>query len=254
MIDSHCHLDACEDPELAVDADLRAIVTVGTGVESSLAVLELATRHPNVWVATGVHPNEASTADEAGVRERIEAIALDERVVAIGETGFDDHWQDETLDTQARSFHWQADLARRLNKALIVHVRDAAGDDAASRAAIAALRSAGHTRGVLHCCNGHPELIDTGLELGWYVSFAGNLTYPSAGLLREAAARVPLDRLLVETDSPYLAPVPKRGRRNTPAYVRHTAAALAELRKLEFAALEAATDANATALYGLRPT
>lgn len=253
MIDSHCHLDACDDPEAAVDPGLAAMVTIGTSLESIERALALAAAHANVWAAVGIHPNEASAALDPEVRRRVEQAARGERVVGIGETGFDTHWEDETLDTQRRAFDWHADLARRLDKPLVLHVRDRQGRDDASRAAAAALREAGWTRGILHCCNGHEELLRTGLELGWMVSFAGNLTYKSAGDLREAAGRVPLDRLLVETDSPYLAPVPMRGKRNTPAYVRHTAAALAELRGMAPEELEPVLDANAARVYGLTP-
>ena len=172
-------------------------------------------------------------------------------MVAIGETGFDTHWDDETLESQRRAFDWQAELARRLDKPLILHVRDAQGREDASLAAAAAIREAGHRRGILHCFNGHAGLLEAGLALGWMVSFAGNVTYKSAGALRDAARAVPEDRLLVETDSPYLAPVPMRGRRNTPAYVRHTAELVAEVRGVTLDALEPVLDRNATRVYGL---
>lgn len=250
MTDSHCHLDACESPEAAVDPELAAIVTIGTGASSSRWAAGAASTHPNVWAAVGVHPNDASDADDESVRAAVEALVRRPRVVAIGETGFDTHWDDETLESQGRAFRWQAALAAELDKALILHVRDAAGTEDASLAAAAAIRAAGNPRGVLHCCNGHPYLLTSGLELGWFVSFAGNLTYPSAEALRAAARKVPLDRLLVETDSPYLSPVPKRGTRNVPANVRHTAAFLADLLGVALADLERETDANAARLYG----
>ena len=251
MTDSHCHLDACADAAAAVDPTLRAIVTIGTDAASVERAVALASAHPNVWAGVGIHPNNASDADDAEVRRAVEAAASAPRVVAVGETGFDSHWQDETLDTQRRAFDWQAGLAAALGKPLVLHVRDAQGRDDASRAAARALSETGYRRGILHCCNGHRELLEVGLELGWMVSFAGNLTYKSAANLREAAARVPLERLLVETDSPYLAPVPMRGRRNTPAYVRHTAAALAEVREMALEELEAVLDANAARVYDL---
>ncbi len=251
MIDSHCHLDACDDPEGAVDLQLRALVTVGTTVDGDRDAVVRAASHPNVWAVVGIHPNNASDADDPATRAAVEALAGEARVVGIGETGFDSYWQDETLATQRRAFDWQAALAARLDKALVLHVRDAQNRDDASRAAATALREAGHGRGILHCFNGHPELLAAGLELGWMVSFAGNLTYKSAQVLRDSALEVPLDRLLVETDSPYLAPVPMRGKRNLPAYVRHTAAALAEVRGVPLDELEPVLDANAARVYGL---
>lgn len=251
MIDSHCHLDHCDDPLAAADPTLRAMVTVGTSAERNLASVRLAERLPNVFAAVGIHPNSASDADDAGVRAGVEALLEHPRVVAVGETGFDTHWDSETLETQAAAFRWQADLAKRHQRALILHVRDRQGRDDASRAAEQHIAEAGHRRGVLHCFNGDQALLEVGLELGWMVSFAGNLTYDSAKALHASAVAIPAERLLVETDSPFLTPVPHRGRRNRPAYVRHTAAFLAALRSVEAAELEVQLDANAVRLYGL---
>lgn len=251
MIDSHCHLDRCEDPEAAVDPTLTAMITVGTDLERSRAALDAASRHPNVFAAVGVHPNGATAAADPKVRAGIEQLAADPLVVAIGETGFDSYWDDETPAAQGVAFEWQAELAARTGKALILHVRDKEGRTDAARSAADAIRDSGHRRGVLHCFSGDRDLLETGLELGWMVSFAGNLTYRSAANLRQVAAAVPLERLLVETDSPYLTPVPLRGKRNVPANVRHTAAVLAEVRGLSPAELEAVLDSNAAALYGL---
>lgn len=250
MIDTHCHLDMCPDPDAATDNDLAAMVTIGTSVERSRAALDLAARHPRVHAAVGIHPNEASAATEPAAREAIEAMAVDPRVVAIGETGFDTHWDDETLASQRAAFDWHADLARRRNLTLIVHVRDRQGGEDASLAAAEAIHAAAWGKGILHCCNGHPHLLEIGLDLGWYASFAGNVTYKSAGDLRAAARSVPLDRLLVETDSPYLAPIPKRGSRNVPANVRFTAGVLADVRGIDPAEMESILDDNARAVYG----
>lgn len=251
MIDSHCHLDRCEDPEAAADPTLKALVTVGTDLPRSRAALAAAMKHPNVYAAVGVHPNDASLAADAAVREGIEALASDPLVVAIGETGFDRYWDTETPAAQSAAFEWQADLARRTGKALILHVRDQPGSTEAHGSARAAIIAAGHRRGVLHCCSGNEPLLAAGLELGWHVSFAGNLTYRSNDRLRELAREVPADRLLVETDAPYLAPVPNRGKRNMPAWVRYTAQVLAEVRGVPLTELEPVLDANAERLYGL---
>lgn len=251
MTDSHCHLDRCADPREAADPTLTALVTVGTDAERSRVAVALAHELPNVWAAVGVHPTDAAEAADPAARAEIERLARDDRVVAIGETGVDLYWDAASLETQRAAFAWQADLAATVDKPLILHVRDKQGREEASLAAARWIEEAGHHRGVLHCFNGHPGLLRAGLELGWMVSFAGNLTYRNAEPIRAAARDVPLDRLLVETDSPFLAPEPHRGKRNRPAHVRHTAAYLAELRGLEPARLEALTDANAARLYGL---
>jgi TatD DNase family protein len=249
MIDTHCHLDYCADPHVAADKTLAAMVSIGTNIERCHKTLELARTHPNVWAAVGIHPNNASDAKDPEVRQKIEAMALHPKVVAIGETGFDTHWDDETLETQRESFLWQADLARRLDKPLILHVRDKQGKEDASLETARMLREANYGKGILHCFNGHQKLLETGLELGWMVSFAGNLTYPKAKELHEAAKIISNDRLLVETDSPFLSPIPKRGEKNVPANVRYTAAFLADLRNERLEDVEVYTDANAKRMY-----
>jgi TatD DNase family protein len=251
MIDTHCHLDRVPDLDLALDTTLAAMVTIGTDPERSRAAVELAQRVERVYAAVGLHPSDAGRLDEPGVRASIEALARAPGVVAIGESGFDTYWDGDALPAQRRSFAWQVELARAVDLPLVVHVRDADGKDDASLCAAEMLREHAWKRGILHCCNGHETLIETGLELGWYVSFAGNLTYPRATAIRTAALAVPEDRLLVETDAPFLAPVPHRGKRNLPAYVAFTAQALATLRGVEPATLEATLDANARRCYDL---
>lgn len=254
MIDAHCHLDRCSDPDAAADPTLAAMITIGTSLERSRVAVNLAERHSNVFAAVGVHPNEASRLFDEGVREGLELLLEHERVVAIGETGFDDYWKDETLAAQDAAFDWHAVMAAEHDKALILHVRDAQGTEAASLAAAAGVRRAaalGVSRGVLHCFNAHPELTRAGLEAGWWFSFAGNLTYKSAGAIRAAAPNLPRERIVVETDSPYLSPEPHRGKPNTPTNVRFTAARLAEVLGVPGDALEAELDRNARALYGL---
>lgn len=249
MIDTHCHLDSSKDPD-AADPTLAAIISIGTDLESCQNTLALAERYPNVWAVLGVHPNSADEAT-AEVRQGIEALLEHPEVVGLGETGFDAYWDSVPLDVQREVFFWHADLAKRLGKPLVLHVRDKQGQEKASQLACEALREADHPQGILHCFNGHEGLLAVGLELGWYVSFAGNLTYKSAKPLQDAAKEVPLERLLVETDSPYLSPEPKRGRPNVPARVRYTAAFLAELRGLPLEELEPQLDTNARTVYGL---
>ena len=251
MIDTHCHLDRVSDLAAALDNDLAALVTIGTDPERSRVALALARRESRVYASAGLHPSDAERGDEPEVRSAIAALAREPEVVAIGETGFDTYWQPDALTDQRRAFDWQAELARSLDLPLVLHVRDGDGREDASMAASEALREHGWGRGILHCCNGHEGLVATGLELGWFVSFAGNLTYPRAQRLREVARDVPEDRLLVETDAPYLAPVPHRGKRNLPGYVRHTAEVLAEVRGATLAQLEPILDANARRCYRL---
>ena len=251
MIDTHCHLDRVPDLAHALDTSLAALVTIGTDPERSRTAVGLAQAHERVFASVGLHPSDAERCDEPGVRESIEALVGESGVVAIGESGFDTYWDADALPKQRRSFAWQVELARAHDLPLVLHVRDADGRDDASRCAAEMLVEHGWGRGILHCCNGHEGLIETGLALGWYVSFAGNLTYPKATRVHAAARTVPQERLLVETDAPFLAPVPHRGKRNLPAYVAFTAQALATLRGVDPAALEAVLDANARCCYGL---
>ena len=251
MIDTHCHLDFCEDPERAADAGLDALVSIGTTLERCKRTLQLAERFEHVWAAVGIHPNDVDEASESLIREQIEDLARHPKVVAIGETGVDTYWDKHPVEAQRESFRWQADLAKRLDKPLILHVRDKKGQEVASQEAAHLITEAAHPKGILHCFNGHEGLLEVGLELGWFVSFAGNLTYKNAKEIQAAAKRVPRERLLVETDSPYLTPQAKRGERNVPANVRLTAQFLAELREENASSLEEVTDANAKRVYAL---
>ena len=245
MTDSHAHLDACEEPDAVVArsraAGVTRIVSIGTGVESSRAALALAEKHDGVVAALGVDPHQAAT-PEAQRLDEIGALLRHPRVVAVGETGLDDYRRIAPMPDQVALFAAQLDLAAELEKPVVVHSRDAAAETAAALA-----RFSGTV--VLHCFSS-PELLPVALERGYYVSFAGNVTYPGAASLREAAAVVPGERLLVETDAPYLAPQPVRGRRNEPAFLEHTLAALAEVRGVAAGELERQTDENAARAFG----
>ena len=245
MIDTHAHLDACADDADALVARARAtgvtrIVSVGTGPQSWRATLAVAEHNDGVHAALGLHPHEA--ADEGALDELREALAHP-RAVAVGETGLDYFRDYAPRDAQRRVFDAQLDLARELRKPVVVHTRAADADTAD------ALRAFDGDV-VLHCFSS-PPLLEPALENGWYVSFAGNVTYKNAYDLRAAARAVPSELLLVETDSPYLAPQPVRGKPNEPANVVHTLAALAAARGEDTAELEARIDANASAVFGL---
>jgi TatD DNase family protein len=246
VIDSHAHLDALDDPAAAVararEAGVTRVLTIGTGIDSCRAALAIAESHEGVFAALGIDPHQAAT-EEAGRVEELRELLAHPKAVAVGEAGLDYHYGAETAEEQRRLFHAQLALAEELALPLVVHTREANDDTAALLA--------GHTGTVVMHCFSEPGLLAAGLERGWYFSFAGNVTYPSAGELREAAARVPADRLLAETDSPYLAPQPLRGRPNEPAHVVLTVAALAEARGEDAEELAARLDANATAAFRL---
>jgi TatD DNase family protein len=249
VIDTHAHLDALEGG--AGDALVRAreagvsrVITVGTGVESARTALALAEEEEGVFAVLGVHPHDAGTAGEGDLAE-LEDLLANPKAVGVGETGLDYYRDYAPRDRQDELFRAHCELAVRLGKPLVIHSRAADEDTAAVLTSLPP-----ETRVVLHCFSS-TGLLAPALEHGWYVSFAGNVTYPTASDLRAAAARVPADRLLAETDSPYLAPQPLRGRRNEPANVLHTLASLAEARGVDPVELETAIDVNASAAFGL---
>ncbi len=248
MIDSHTHLALCEpdDAELVAAADavgVRRILTVGIDPASCREALRAAERFPQVRAAIGRHPNSATGFDAEDLAE-LEADAAHPGCAAIGETGFDLYREGAPRADQERAFHAQIDLARATGKPLVIHTRQA--DDAT----VATLRArAGGLQVVLHCFS-MPDRLDECLAEGWWISFAGNATYPSARELAAAVERVPEDRLLVETDAPYLTPQPVRRERNQPAYVAHTARFVAERRGVPYAELDAQVEATAAALFG----
>jgi TatD DNase family protein len=255
LIDTHAHLD---DPQLAGDlpavldraraAGVQAILSVATSAASSRACLELAAAHGGLFAAAGIHPKSAAQA-APGDWDTVCALAADARVVAIGETGLDRHWDFTPFALQEEYFQRHLELSRRLHKPVVIHCREAEAD--VRRLLEADFRRHGPIRGVMHSFVGDGELAEACLAMGLYVSFAGMLTYKNAAALRQTAAGVPAERLLVETDSPYLPPVPLRGRRNEPAFVVHTAACLAAVRGLGPEELAEQTTANARALFGL---
>jgi TatD DNase family protein len=255
LIDTHAHLD---DEQFAGDrlaaieraraAGVTTVITIATTAASSAVNLALAKEHTSLFATAGIHPNNAAGATPEAW-DAVVPLALEQRVVGIGETGLDRHWNDTPFPLQEEFFARHLELGRRTRKPVIVHCREAEAD------VLRMLREAfdrhGPVRGVMHSFTGGPDLAEACREMGLYLSFAGMLTYKNAAALRQTAARQPLDRLLVETDSPYLAPVPVRGKRNEPANVVHTAVCLADLLDVPMETLAERTTANARLLFGL---
>jgi TatD DNase family protein len=246
VIDTHAHLAALDDPDEAVEraaeAGVTRILTVGTDVEDCRRAVSLAERHDGVFAILGIHPHEAGTATADDLAE-LRKLLQHPKAVAVGETGLDWYRDYAPRDAQRRLFAAELELAAELGKPVVIHTR-AADDDT-----LAALADFTGTV-VLHCFSS-ARMLPTALERDWYVSFAGNATFPKAVDLRLAATEVPGERLLAETDSPYLAPQPVRGRRNEPANVVHTLAALARARGEESDELERQIERNATECFSL---
>ena len=252
LVDSHCHLDF---PELSGDADgvlARAqdagvghLLTIGTKITKFDGVLAMAERFDNVSCSVGIHPHEAGVEPAMDV-EKLKELADHPKVVAFGETGLDFFYEHSPRDDQERSFRVHIAAAREAGLPIIIHTRDA---DAETAAILEDEMEKGSFTGVIHCFSSGQELADKALELGFYISLSGIVTFKKAEELRAVAKTVPMDRVLVETDSPYLAPVPHRGKTNEPAFVAHTAATVADLKGLSPADLAAQTTENFFRLF-----
>jgi TatD DNase family protein len=251
LIDSHTHLDSCETPvgqtpaelvSAATRAGVNRILTVGQDGATGRVALAAAEAFPQVFAAIGHHPNKATGFDDGQLAE-LQALAAHERCRAIGETGLDFFRDYAPRADQERAFHAQIQLARDTRKPLVIHTR-AAEDDT-----ITTLRSRADGVDVILHCFSMPDRLDECLAEGWWISFAGNVTYPKNEDLAAAAARVPDDKLLVETDAPYLTPQPMRKERNQPAYVTETAQFVAEQRGQTYTELEAIVERNAATLF-----
>jgi TatD DNase family protein len=245
VIDTHAHLDACEDAPgdlvaRAREAGVGRVIWVAAWPESWRPALELAEREDGVYAVLGLHPQRA---DEELPAEKLRDLLASERAVAVGETGLDFYRDYAPRDRQLALFKTELELAKDVGRAVVIHTR------AAEEETLQALESFSGTV-VMHCFSS-PRLLPAALERGYYISFAGNVTYPKALELREAATQVPPDRLLIETDAPFLAPQSQRGRPNEPAFVVHTLAVLAETRGDDRAELEARIDANAATAFSL---
>ncbi len=245
--DSHCHIPAGDEGEAmmaeAVAAGVARLVDVGTDVASSRTAIEVASRHEGVWATVGLHPHDAKEGLD-GIAELLSA----PQVVAVGECGLDYHYDHSPRPAQRQIFAAQVGLAHQHDLALVLHTREAWDDT------FAVLEAEGvPSRTVFHCFTGGPGEAERALATGAMLSFSGIVTFKGASELREAAAQCPLDQLTVETDSPFLAPVPHRGQSNRPAWVPLVGAAVAAAKDLEPSEVEEASSANAARLFGLVP-
>ncbi len=251
ITDSHAHIywksfddDRAEMLERARQAGVTRMVIVGTELETSRAAMQLCATQPNLFPSAGIHPHDAADVTDE-VRAEIEALCRRPECVAVGETGLDYFKEFSPKKEQFDNFHWHLDLARRLDKPVIVHCRDAHEDTARIIAEYPGVR------GVMHCYTYGKEELPPYLDAGFYISFSGVVTYPSNHANREAAQAVPSDRLLVETDCPFLSPQGKRGKRNEPANAAEVLRRVCEVRAADFDELARQTSANATRLFGL---
>ncbi|HUN39429.1 MAG TPA: TatD family hydrolase [Acetobacteraceae bacterium] len=252
LIDSHCHLDYYTPAELpsvlarAAEAGVGEMVTIGTTLEQSTRLPGIAGTHPKIWYTVGVHPHHAA---EAPVPTPAALAAMTEppKAIGIGESGLDYFYDRSPRDVQQANFRAHIRGARLAGVPLVIHARDA--DDDVANILQDECDSGGDFRFVLHCFSSSRRLAEAGQALGGYISFSGILTFPKSSELREIARDIAADRLLVETDAPYLAPVPLRGKRNEPAFVAHTARVLAELRGMTLDALADLTTVNFRHLF-----
>lgn len=251
LIDSHCHIDGEQFDEdrdevvqRAKDADVAAMLNVGTGDPHSddfRRAVAVAEKYFNVYASVGIHPHDAKLYDDKAEAHLIDLVKSSKKVIAWGEIGLDYYYDHSPRDVQIEVFRRQIRTAKELNLPIIIHSRDA---DDETVAILTQECSYDGFRGIMHCFGGGPRMAEELMEIGFLISFAGNITFKKAENLRDAAKVVPLDKLLVETDCPFLTPVPFRGKRNEPAFVVHTARFLADLYKVDFETLAKKTTEN----------
>lgn len=257
LIDTHSHL---ADPEFDVDrgdvidralaAGVRKIILIGTDLSSSQRAVALASEHPFLWAAVGLHPHESKGADDI-VLEALDRLADHPKVVGWGETGLDYYYQHSTREEQRRAFIEQIRIAKRRRLPLVIHTRDAWKETFEILEDERVPQHAEEVGSVFHCFTGDKEIAGRAVALGFYLSFSGIVTFPKAIALQEAAAAAPLDKIVIETDAPYLSPQGFRGKRNEPAFVRATAEKMAQIRGCSFDTLGRTTSENADRLFKL---
>lgn len=252
LVDSHCHLNFPEfAPDLdavlerAADNGVGMMLTINTRLSEAREIQKIADRYPQVYCTVGVHPHDAADYREGALQAQLKELAQHPKVVGLGETGLDYHYNNSPREDQIAAFQDHIRVALDLNLPLVIHTREADEDT------IACLKEVGQGRvqGVFHCFSGSAELAQQALDLGLYISFSGILTFKKAEDLRQIAKEVPLSRVLVETDAPFLAPIPHRGQRNEPAFTRYTAELLATLKGLSYSEIESATTENFFTLF-----
>lgn len=254
FIDSHAHLDDRRfngDRERIIESlkenKIDIAINIGADLKTSIDSVALAKKYDNIYAAVGVHPHSASELNPYNL-ERIKELSKNEKVVAIGEIGLDFYYDNSPRDVQRKWFKEQLKLAKELNLPVIIHSRDA------SQETFDTIKEAqdGNLRGVLHCFSGSAEMAAEYVKLGFYISVGGPVTFKNARVVREVAEAVPLDKLLIETDCPYLTPEPYRGKRNEPAYVRYVAEKIAEIRGITVEEVAEATTRNTKELFGIK--
>lgn len=252
LVDSHCHLDF---PDFAEDLDavvaharangIGTMLTIATHLGRFPQVLAVTERFEQIYCTVGIHPHEAGSSDLVDADTLVD-LTHHPKVVGLGETGLDYYYDKSPRERQQASFRAHLEAARRTGLPVVIHTRDA---DADMERILREEMGKGAFPGLIHCFSSGPQLAATAIELGLYISISGIVTFKKAAALQQVVASLPIERLLVETDCPYLAPIPHRGKRNEPAYVRYTASKVAELQSIEVAALEAATTNNFHALF-----
>lgn len=253
LIDSHVHLD---DKRFNRDRDriirelksngIELAINIGADLQTSIASVSLAEKYDNIYATIGVHPHSAKEVDESTM-EILKSFASRDKVVAIGEIGLDFHYDNSPRDVQRKWFIEQLKLAKEVDLPVVIHSREA------SQETFDILKEAqdGSLRGVLHCYSGSPEMAKEYIKLGFYISIAGPVTFRNARVLRDVAKAVPLDKLLIETDCPYLTPEPHRGKRNEPIYVKYVAGTIADVKGISYEELAKATNKNTKELFGI---
>ncbi len=254
LIDSHAHLDDKRfdsDREILIkslkDNGIDLVINIGADIQSSRASIELAKNHENIYAVVGVHPHSAKDLEGKDLSE-LRELAKEEKVVAIGEIGLDFYYDNSPRDIQRKWFKAQIELAKELDMPIVIHTRDAAQET------FLILKEAaqdGKLKCLLHCYSGSAEMAREYIKLGFYISLGGPVTFKNARVPREVAKVVPLDRLLVETDSPYLTPEPYRGKRNEPMYVKYVAQRIAQEKGLSYKEVAEATSANVLKFFGI---